>query len=142
MARIVALYGGEMTEKGKVVRQPDMDNLKKDMFAVSIGDAETRETISRIYERHKVVLEPHGAVGWAGLRHYFQQFPEDHNSNQVSVCFETAHPAKFPKEILEILKFDPELPESLKGLENKPEKFQRISNDYNSFKKYLTKNFK
>lgn len=142
MARIIALYGGEMTENGKVVSLPDMDNLKKDMFAVSIDDAETRETISRVYDRHKVVLEPHGAVGWAGLRHYFKQFPEDHKSDQVSVCFETAHPAKFPKEIMEILKFDPELPESLKGLENKPEKFQRISNDYNSFKNYLTKNFK
>jgi threonine synthase len=142
MARIVALYGGEMNEKGKVISQPDMDALNKDMFAVSIDDTETRETIKKVYERHKVVLEPHGAVGWAGLRHYFQQSPEDHNNNQVSVCFETAHPAKFPKEIQDILKFDPELPESMKGLEDKPEQFQKINSDYSSFKKYLTENFK
>jgi len=142
MARIVALYEGDMNEKGQIVKQPNMESLKRDMFAISVDDTETRDTIKRIYDRHQVVLEPHGAVGWAGLRKYFQQYPEDHNPNQVSVCFETAHPAKFPKEIQDILKFEPELPESLKGLEDKPEKYQRINNDYNSFKKFLTENYK
>jgi len=142
MARIVALYGGEMTEKGKVIHQPDMEALKNDMYAVSINDTETRETIKKVYERHKVLLEPHGAVGWAGLTRYFKQVPNDHNSNQVSVSFETAHPAKFPKEIQEILNFDPELPESLKGIEEKAEHFHRIDSNYSSFKEYLIENYK
>jgi threonine synthase len=141
MARIVALYGGEMNENGKIRREPDMAALKKDMFAVSIDDAETRDTIKRIYDRHSIVLEPHGAVGWAGLRHYLQLPEGTQNKNLVSVCLETAHPAKFPKEIQEILKFDPELPESLKGLDEKPEKVYRISSDYKAFKKYLLENY-
>lgn len=141
MARIIALYGGIMNEKGKVLQEPDTEELKKDMFAVGIGDDETRETIKKVYARHKVILEPHGAVGWAGLRHFFQLSGEANSPNQVSVCLETAHPAKFPKEIQEILSIDPELPESLKGLEEKSEQYHKINSDYNSFKKYLLENY-
>jgi threonine synthase len=141
MARVVALYGGVMNEKGEVIKQPDMDAMKRDMFTISINDEETLQTLKMVYERHNVLLEPHGSVGWAGLRHYFEFAPGDHAASQVSVCLETAHPAKFPAEINSILGFDPELPESLKGLEDKEEKMIPIENDYTHFKEFLIKNY-
>lgn len=141
MARVVALYGGMMNEKGIVVKQPDMDAMKQDMFAVSVSDTETRETIRRVYDRHKVIIEPHGAVGWAGLRHYFRYEPDDHRAEQVTVCLETAHPAKFPKELNEVLGIDPELPASLRGLEDKEEKMEEIENGYDSFKRFLEEKY-
>ena len=45
---------------------------------------------------HGVLLEPHGAAGWAGLMQYFKDFPADDNPDQLAVSLETAHPAKFP----------------------------------------------
>jgi threonine synthase len=141
MARVVALYGGVMNEKGEILKSPDMHAMKRDMFTIGIDDDETLQTLKMVYRRHGVLLEPHGSVGWAGLRHYFEYVPEDHASSQVSVCLETAHPAKFPKEIHDILGIDPELPESLKGLEDKEEKFVSIDKDYNRFKEFLLSNY-
>ena len=139
MARIVALYGGQMNEKGNVLKQPDMDMLKKDMHAVSIDDADTKDLIKMIHDKHNVLLEPHGAVGWGGLRHYMHH--ESTGDEQVCVSLETAHPAKFPAEIHEVLGIDPELPESLKGLENLEESFVPMDNNYEQFKLYLKENY-
>lgn len=141
MARVVALYGGMMDEHGEVKKSPDMNAMKQDMFTVSVDDKETLETVKMVYERHNVLLEPHGAVGWAGLRHYFEHVPADHVPAQVSVCLETAHPAKFPKEIHDILGIEPALPESLKNLDGKEEKMIRIENDYAQFKDFLKSNY-
>ena len=68
--------------------------------------------------------------------------PEE-NINLIHYVYhlETAHPAKFPKEIMKILSINPELPESLRGMEDKPEFFEQIANDYPEFKKYLLESF-
>jgi threonine synthase len=141
MARIVALYGGIMNEKGEITRKPDMEAMKRDMFTIGIDDTETLKTLKMIYERHNVLLEPHGSVGWAGLRRYFEFAPADHAASQVSVCLETAHPAKFPDEIKSILGFDPELPASLNGLDGKEERYLQIENNYTLFKDFLKSNY-
>jgi threonine synthase len=137
MARIISLYGGIMNENGEILSEPDIEKMKTDMFTTSIDDNTTRETIKRIYERHKVILEPHGAVGWEGLRQYFSSVPGESLKDQVCVCLETAHPAKFPDEITKTLGIDPELPPSLSGLENKEEQMDKLNPGYTNFKKYL-----
>jgi threonine synthase len=141
MARIIALYGGNMDENGQIKKSPDIEMMKKDMYAVSINDDDTRETIKNAWEEHKLLLEPHGAVGWAGLHSYFIENKQDATENQLSVCLETAHPAKFPQEIRDILEIDPQLPESLKGLDEKEESFDTLENDYDKFKAFLTSKY-
>lgn len=136
LSRLVALYGGMMDEKGFVHKAPDMDLMRKNIHAISISDAETKTTIKEAWQRYKLLLEPHGAVGWAGM----QQFLQDHNEineDQLLVVLETAHPAKFPEQINEILRFDPELPPSLKGLETKTEQYDLLDNSYERFREYL-----
>jgi len=139
LARLVALYGGQMDENGIIDKVPDLDLIRNDMYALSISDEETKATIKGAYQDHKILLEPHGAVAWAGLSRYL----EEHRENDHQACFslETAHPAKFPREIREILSIDPELPPSLEGLDEKKEFFEKMGNDYEEFKNYLTKNY-
>jgi len=137
LARLIDLYGGQMDEKGIIHKMPDMDSIKKDVFSVSISDDETRATIKDVYQNHGVILEPHGAVGWAGL----EGFSSQTKNSLLSISLETAHPAKFPEEIKKILNIEPELPESLKGLETKKEKFENISSNYQDFKQILQDKF-
>ena len=140
LARLVDLYGGMMDPKGEIPEPADMKAMQKDIYSVSISDEQTRKTIKDVHETFSVILEPHGAVGWAGLMEFLKhnpQTPED----ALCVSLETAHPAKFPQEIMKILAVDPELPESLKGLEDKEESFEEIPNNYMEFKKYLLNNF-
>lgn len=133
--RLLALYGGVMDEKGNISKMPDMDLMRKEIYAVSINDETTKSNIKEAYEQYKLLLEPHGSVGWKGLVEYLNQHPED--KDQLCISLETAHPAKFPDQINEILKFDPELPPSLEGLEDKEEFCDTIENNYASFKTYL-----
>ena len=135
LARLVALYGGVMDEKGNISKAPDMDLMRKEIFSTSINDSITKNTIKEAYDNYKLVLEPHGAVGWKGLEIYLNE--EETNKNQLSLSLETAHPAKFPEMIIEILGFDPKLPDSLKGLDDKKEQFSKMKNDIAEFKAYL-----
>jgi threonine synthase len=141
MARVIALYGGVMDEQGVILAAPDLQRLRKDIFGTSIDDRQTRDMMKTVYARHKVVLEPHGAVGWAGLQKYFKNHPDEDDASLLTVTLETAHPAKFPDEIRELLGFDPELPESMKGLDQGKESLEKLSNDYAPFKTHLLKQF-
>ena len=139
LARLIDLYGGRMDEKGNISETPDLERMRKDIFAVSVSEAETRQTIHSAFEQHRLLLEPHGAVGWAGLQKYLlqaEQAPE-----QLCVSLETAHPAKFPEEIRAILGFDPPLPRSLEGIEAREESFIIMANDYPKFKEFLKKHY-
>ncbi|MBU8892876.1 MAG: threonine synthase [Bacteroidales bacterium] len=140
LARLVALYGGVMNEKGEISKSPDMDKMRKDIYSSSISDQVTKDMIKEAYDEHSLLLEPHGSVGWKGLMDYCKEFNID--QDQLCISLETAHPAKFPAQIVEILKFDPELPVSLEGLENKTEYFDNLDNNYSDFKNYLINNYK
>jgi threonine synthase len=141
MARIIALYGGIMDERGVIVKEPDIARLRQDMFGVSISDSDTKATIRSIYEQHRVLLEPHGAVGWAGLQEYYKAVPADSGVSQLAVCLETAHPAKFPEEIRGLLGIDPELPAAMQGLDQKVESWDTLKSDYVLLKTYLQEKY-
>ena len=140
LSRLVALYDGVMNEKGEISQVPDMIKMRNNIYSVSITDQETKEMIKEAYDSHKLLLEPHGSVGWRGLMEYCKEYNVD--ENQLCISLETAHPAKFPAEIVEILKFDPELPTSLEGLETKEEFFDNLDNNYSDFKDFLINNYK
>ena len=142
LARLIALYGGVMDETGIIHQPADMEQMRNDIYSVSIDDDSTRQTIASAYKQYNLLLEPHGAVGWAGLSRYLKEYPEDAASDSLAVSLETAHPAKFPQEIMKILSVDPALPKALEGLEEKKEICQDISNTYEDFKVYLQKTFK
>jgi threonine synthase len=136
-ARVVAMFGGWMDEAGTVRRMPDMARLKKDLWTISINDEETRRTIRRAWERNHLLLEPHGAVGWAGLERYLEENP----SSAIAVSVETAHPAKFPEEIEQLLGFSPEMPPALAEVERKAERYLKMKNDYQAFHKLLLEHY-
>ncbi len=140
LARLVAMYGGIMDEKGNIHKAANMQAMQNDMLSWSITDAETKQTIASAWHDHKLLLEPHGAVGWAALQKHLKALNE-HERDRLYVVLETAHPAKFPEQIQEILQFDPELPPSLQGLEEKDEQYDFLKNDYNAFKAYLLENY-
>ena len=139
LARLIDLYGGHMDEKGVIHVAPDMERLRREIFAVSVDDGETRRTIGEAYAQHRLLLEPHGAVGWAGLQKYLAR--EAPAPEPLCIALETAHPAKFPEEIRAILGFDPPLPPSLEGLEDKAEAFASMAAEYGAFREFLQKNY-
>jgi threonine synthase len=141
LARIIALYGGIMNESGGIVKSPNLAAMRNDFFGISISDEITRETIASCYKKHRVLLEPHGAVAWKGLESYQSIMLPDKDEENIYVSLETAHPAKFPDEIFRILNFYPTPPLSLDSVKDLDEEFLSLKNDYNIFKDYIRKNF-
>jgi len=134
LARLIAIYGGHMDEQGNILTAPDLNKMRMEVKSVSISDDKTRQTIKEAWDNHQLLLEPHGAVAWAGYR----QLSEDNGMKDANaIVFETANPAKFPREIKNILGFEPEVPASLANLENLPENYETHQFDFNQFKKYL-----
>lgn len=137
LARLISLFGGQMDENGNIRQQADLDQMCREIYSVSIGDNLTRQTIKDTWEKHNVLLEPHGAVGWAGMQQFLAGEGRDFKRDQLFISLETAHPAKFPEEINRLLDIDPVLPASLQGLEQKEERFLKMEKDYGDFKDYL-----
>ena len=134
LARLVAIYGGQMDETGAILRAPDMTAMRRDLFSSSVSDEQTRATIKLAWEKHQLLLEPHGAVGWRGFLDYAATEPLN---GSPAVVLETAHPAKFPDEIEKVLGFTPQVPATLAALDQLPEDFDRMTADYEKFRTYL-----
>ena len=141
LSRLVALYDGVMDETGYISKTPNMKRLREDIYSTSITDEKTKTMIAEAYKKHKLLLEPHGSVGWSGLQRFLQEHPELDNVEQLCISLETAHPAKFPEQIIDILDFNPKLPTSLEGLEEKVEYIDSIENNYQAFKNFLKEKY-
>jgi threonine synthase len=123
---------------GTVHKLPDIEDMRRRIFAVSISDSLTRETIRKTYELYRIILEPHGAVGWKGLELYLERFGDF----PLCVSLETAHPAKFPNEIGQILKITPELPPSMRDLDQRTGEPHFLPRGFAAFLEYLQSNLK
>ncbi len=132
LPRLVALYGGVMDEQGNISQPPDLTLMQREIFSLSVTDAETRATIVNAYKRYQTILEPHGAVGWSALERFCEE-----KEPELAIAIETAHPAKFPEEIKALLGIEPELPPALAELDTKPENYETGPADYQWFKEFL-----
>ena len=65
-------------------------NLKKVLSSCSISDQETKDTLQKVYQTERYLLDPHGAVGYLALQRYLQNNPVE-----KGIVLETAHPVKF-----------------------------------------------
>jgi threonine synthase len=124
-----------MDEKGNILVSPDMNNMKSDLFGISVTDKETREVMKEEYSDNNLLLEPHGAVAWKGLNKYLRSLSGPDQISCISV--ETAHPAKFANEIRKIIGIDPVMPLAMQRLEEKEEYLIPSTTDYISFREML-----
>ncbi|HEU6448140.1 MAG TPA: threonine synthase [Verrucomicrobiae bacterium] len=134
LARLVAVYGGQMDETGKIHKQPDLAAMRRDVFSSSISDERTVAGLRDFWNQFQLLLEPHGAVAWQGLLDWTAQEPL---GNTPAVIVETANPAKFPIEVQKVVGWEPDVPANMLASLKLPEDFDRMDADYEKFKAYL-----
>jgi threonine synthase len=110
----------------------DIFKMKKDVSGFRFSDSETRKAMKEIYEAAGYIADPHGAVGYLGLKAYL----ENQNENLYGVFLETAHPVKFDEEVTKTQKFEVEVPERLKATLSQ-KKVSIPINDYSELKSFL-----
>jgi threonine synthase len=134
LARLVAVYGGQMDETGRIHQMPDLAAMRRDIFSTSVSDERTRTTIREAWDKHQLLLEPHGAVAWRGLQDWLETESLD---GLPAAILETANPAKFPEEIEKMFGWSPDVPPAIAAMIKLPEDYDRMGADYGKFRSYL-----
>ncbi len=106
--------------------------VKNAVTSYSITDEETKTTLKNTYEKFNYLLDPHGAVAFAGLERYLEQHP-----TEKGIILETAHPVKFYDVVEPITGQKVQVPESIRSILNKKKESVKMSPDYNEFKEFL-----
>ena len=110
----------------------DAVKMKKYLSGYRYTDQQTRKALKEIYNLKNYIADPHGAVGYLGLKEYLNQQKED----LYGVFLETAHPVKFFESVNKTLKVEVAIPERLKDTLSK-EKVSVPIKDYSELKAYL-----
>ena len=105
--------------------------LKESLSSYSYSDAETKNAIIEVNSKFNYIMDPHGAVGYLGLKEYQREHP-----NTLGVFLETAHPVKFLQVVEETLNISISLPSGIEELLLQKKTSKRI-NDYVELKAYL-----
>ncbi len=110
----------------------NFDALTHDITGYSFTDEETKEAMKKIYEEKEYVLDPHGAIGYLGLKEYLKT-----NGNETGIFLETAHPAKFQDVVSSVLGETIHLPATLEKFMTGKKLTIPMSNKFEDFKAFL-----
>ena len=110
----------------------DFEKLKDNLSSYSFDDKKTQTAMKSVHKETGYVLDPHGAVGYLGLKQY-----QKHNPDVYGIFLETAHPVKFLPVVKDVLNLTPSLPKQIQKVMGKEKKSVQIST-YEELKSFLT----
>ena len=109
----------------------DLNEFNKDFSSFTFTDEETKLAMKNIHTNSGYIAEPHGAVGYLGLKREMQN-----HSNSIGVFLETAHPIKFLDVVEPILNVQLPIPTQIESVLGKDKKSIKIKN-YDDLKAFL-----
>ena len=110
----------------------DFFKLKKILKGYYYTDTETKKAIKEIHEVSGYIADPHGAVGYLGLKDFLKNTTDDYQG----LFMETAHPIKFVDTVEATLKTNVEIPKRLESILDREKTSISIS-DYDELKSFL-----
>jgi threonine synthase len=119
--RLQAIFNHSLTE------------FRSEISGYSYSDAQTRESIKKVYDEFNYVADPHGAIGYRALAEYLD------GNDAVGVFLETAHPIKFNQEVEAVTGVKISIPDSLADVLNADIVSHPSSSNYKDFKELLEK---
>jgi len=109
----------------------DLELFKKDFSSFCFTDEETLSAMKSIYKTDGYIAEPHGAVGYLGLKKELQNHP-----NAIGIFLETAHPIKFLDVVEPALNIQLPIPTQIESVLNKEKVSVKIKS-YEELKVFL-----
>lgn len=113
------------------IYKDDLALIRKNLSSYSFSDEQTREAMLKIYQETGYIMDPHGAVGYLGLKQYQQT-----HKNTTGIFLETAHPVKFLEVVEPVIGQSIELPEQIKSVINNKKEAAFISS-YKELRSFL-----
>ncbi len=114
--------------------QDNFETLSKHLSSYTFTDDETKGAIMHIHKTSNYIADPHGAVGYLGLKKY-----QSTNPNTYGIFLETAHPVKFLDVVEETLCTSITIPPQIQKVMGK-EKVSVNIKEYSQLKDHLLAN--
>ncbi len=114
--------------------QNDFERLQANLSSYAFNDEETKQAMERLHRQFNYIADPHGAVGYLGLKKYQEQHPYSYG-----IFLETAHPVKFLDVVEDTLGVKPEIPPQIQKVMDKQKQSFKI-NSYVELKSFLLVN--
>lgn len=117
--RVLELFGNEF------------QSIKKSISSYSFSDDQTKAAIKKVYGKSGYLMDPHGAVGYLGLKAFLEM-----NNEYSGVFLETAHPVKFLDIVESAIGEKVAVPSSIQSLMEREKKMLPVR-DYQQLKEFL-----
>jgi threonine synthase len=111
----------------------DLSEFEKDFSSYTYTDEETKLAMKKIHTNSGYVAEPHGAVGYLGLKKELEKQP-----NSIGFFLETAHPIKFLDIVEPVLNVKLKIPKQIESVLGKDKVSIKIKS-YEELKAFLNK---
>ena len=121
-------------DKSYIINEITLQKINSDFLSASLSEDEIIKTISDVYKKNKLILDPHTAIGFAA----FDRVSLEGNN----IVLATAHPSKFPDAINKALDMSAELPKELQYVLSEKENYDIIENNLTSIKNHITERVK
>ncbi len=112
----------------------NINEFKASLSAYAYRDEETTNTIRSVFRDSGYLLDPHGAVGYLGLK---TKLKEAGFTEHTGVLLETAHPAKFIDVVQNAISHNIPLPSQLQAFAEKEKMAFKCPNRYEAVKEFL-----
>jgi len=109
----------------------DLAKFEEDFSSFAFDDDETKAALKTIYDQNGYIAEPHGAVGYLGLKKELKNHPD-----AIGFFLETAHPIKFLDIVEETLNIKLPIPQQIESVLGK-EKISTKIKTYDELKAFL-----
>ncbi|MBS1576585.1 MAG: threonine synthase [Bacteroidetes bacterium] len=110
----------------------DFLKIKNVLSSYSLSDEETKAIIADLYSSEKYLPDPHGAVGYLGLKKYLKE-----SMNKAGLFLETAHPVKFYDIVELLINSKIPFPQQLNDISGKHNFSFKMKDDFSELKEFL-----
>ena len=120
----------DIKEKGKyIIDKEKLDKINTNFLSTKMNKEEVLKTIKQVYEKFKVVLDPHSAIGYGAF--------DKVNIIGNNIVLATAHPCKFPDAIKDAINIKAELPKDLMYILDEKENYDIIDNNVDKVQQHI-----
>tara|TARA_Y100000590_G_scaffold258781_1_gene290432 strand:+ start:1669 stop:3048 length:1380 start_codon:yes stop_codon:yes gene_type:complete len=120
----------DLDKKGEFkIGENELNKIKENFCSESLSDNETKLTIKEFYKNHKVLIDPHTAIGVGVVNKL--------NMGEKTLILSTAHPSKFSEVVASETNVHPDLPENLEDIMIAKEKYEKLPKNLQNIKNYI-----
>ncbi|MEM7619402.1 MAG: threonine synthase [Pseudomonadota bacterium] len=130
--RVCALMDSLKENRAFSLNESELGQFRQGFSAERVLENAMKNTIGEVYKTAEYILDPHTAIGFAIANN-----DEQHNNDIPMITLATAHPAKFPQTVKDVIGQDPPRPKQLSARFDAQERYDVLPNDFAIIKAHL-----